>query len=137
MLERARSYRFGVFAGYDGAIGIIEDFGCCRAEEHPPECAGMRGHDDEVDAILPGGFGDLRGRVSGSEDSWVFGGVELGAEEGVEPVARDTLMLFCDLGSWPQVKFESVVAGGIEDVDQRHFGAEQSGGPLDVRGHGD
>ena len=62
MLERARSYRLSVFAGYDGAIGVIEHLGCRGAEEHPPESAGVRRHDDEVDAILPGDLGDLRGR---------------------------------------------------------------------------
>src|SRR5580704_19191038 len=45
-------------------------------------------------------------------------------------------MFFCDfLGPPDQVKLETVVAGGVEHIHQRHFSAKQGRGPFYVRGH--
>ena len=44
-------------------------------------------------------------------------------------------MLFRNLGEQPHIKFESVVTGEIEYVNQCHSGAEEARGPLHVGGH--
>ena len=121
----------------DRAICIIEHLGCCRTKEHSPESTRMSRHDDEIEPCS-GNFSDLCCRISGNEDSWVFRDRKLSVEEGIEPVAADHLMFFCDLrGPSHEVKFEAVVAGGVKDVDQRNSGGKQSRSPFYVRSHSD
>src|ERR1700744_6694002 len=96
-----------VHAGQHGAIRVIEHLGRCRTKQHAPKKSGVRGHDDEIEAVS-GSVRDLRGGISGGEDSralrcWKFAG-----EERIEPLPGDVLMLFCNLGSSSQVKLKAV-----------------------------
>jgi len=126
----------GVMAGEDGAVGGVEDLGGGGTDEHAAERAGVRGHDDEVESVACG-LGDTGGGVSGVEDARVLRRREFLGEEGVEVVAGDLLVLDGDFGFGAIVKLESVVTGGVEDVDERDAGGPDGGGALDVAGHGD
>lgn len=136
MPDGARGDLKGVLSGEHGAVGGVEDLGDGRTEKHAAEGAGVRGHDDDVESVA-GGMGDLGGGVSGGEQARVPGEREFVVEEGAEAVACDLLMLGRDHEFGAEVKLHSVVAGGVENVDERDVGGEDLGGALDVSGHGD
>ena len=70
--QRARRYGLNVSAGYHRAIRIIEHFGCCRAEEHPPESTACVGIIDDIESA-PGDLGNICGRISSNDNPRVCG----------------------------------------------------------------
>ena len=85
----------------------------------------MRRHDDEIEAV-PSNLGDLRRRITCHADSGELRDWKLFFEKRVEPLARDLMMFFGNFPDAPnKIQFEAVVAGGVKDVNQWHFGANK------------
>ena len=128
---------FGMPAGENGAVGIVEDFGGGGAEEGLAKDAGVGGHDNEVELAIAGGFGDLCGGIAGDEDAGRSGVGELLCEKGIEAFASDGVVLFGDFRSGPEVELESVVAFEVDDVHEGDLGVGKDGCAFYVSCHGD
>src|SRR5579863_9949986 len=95
----------------------------------------MGRHHDQIESAS-GGLGNARRRVSCYEDPGIFGDGKLILQEQIELVASHLVMFFSDLPHRSQIELETVVAVGIEYMNQRYLGAGQSRGSLYVRSHG-
>jgi hypothetical protein len=119
-----------------GQSASFNTFAVVEPKQHPPEEAGVCWHDDEIESVCTGELGDLCRCRARQQDSRALSEWKLSSEEGIQPVTREVLLLFGNLGNRPYIELNCVMTVKIEDVNQCYPGPENSRRPLHVSGHG-
>src|SRR5258705_9307973 len=97
----------------------------------------MGGHYDEVKSPLASNLRNFACCLARQKDPGTLCGRKLGFQKEFKFAACKVQMLLSDFVTWSRVKFESVVAAEVADVNQGHFCSENRRSSFHIGGHSD